>query len=71
MIAAPPAVRAISVVHVHICLETTQPPAGIVVTCEGEPAQPFAGWLQLMTVLADAFQWPPAAPLTHRTATAP
>ena len=71
MTAAPPAVRVIGVVEVHIWMETTQPPTGRVVTVEGEPAQPFVGWLQLLTILANALQPPVAAPLTRPSESAP
>lgn len=57
-------------VEVHILMETAQPPAGRVVTAEGEPAQPFVGWLQLLAILADALQLPPP-PLTRPIATDP
>jgi hypothetical protein len=65
MTAAPPAVSVSGVAEVHIWIDTTQPPTGRVVTEEGETAQPFVGWLQLLTILAHALQPPPAAPLTR------
>lgn len=70
MTAAPASVRVIGVVEVHIRIATTQPPAGHVVTEDG-PAQPFVGWLQLLSILADALQPAPAAPLTPPSETAP
>ena len=59
------------VIEVHISMETAQPPTGHVVTVDGEPAQPFAGWLQLLTILAQALPPPPVASLTRRSETAP
>ena len=59
------------VVDVHISMETTDPPTGRVVTAEGEPGQPFVGWLQLLSILADALLAPPEATLTHPPETAP
>jgi hypothetical protein len=58
-------------IEVHISMETAQPPTGLVVTVDGEPAQPFAGWLQLLTILAKALRPPPAARLTRRSETPP
>ena len=58
-------------VEVHISMEAAQPPTGRVVTVEGEPAQPFVGWLQLLTILTSALQPSPSAPLTRRSETAP
>jgi hypothetical protein len=65
MTAAPPTVRVVSVAEVHISIDGSEPPTGRVVTGEGEPAQPFVGWLQLLTILANALQLRPAAPLTR------
>jgi hypothetical protein len=59
------------VVDVHISVETTDPPAGRVVTGEGEPGQAFVGWLQLLSILANALVPPPQAAVTHRPETAP
>ena len=59
------AVRVIGVAEVHIWMDTTHPPTGRVLTVEGGPAQPFVGWLQLLTVLANALQPPAAEPLTR------
>jgi hypothetical protein len=67
MTAASPAFRVVSVV-VHIWMETTHPPTGRVVSVEGEPAQPFAGWLELLTILSDALE-PAPAPLTRPSGT--
>jgi hypothetical protein len=66
MTAVSPAFRVVSVV-VHIWTETTHPPTGRVVSVEGEPAQPFAGWLELLSILADALEPPP--PLTRPSGT--
>lgn len=52
------------VVQVHIWMDTTQPPAGRLITAEGEPARPFVGWLQLLAVLAEAFERQAGAPFT-------
>jgi hypothetical protein len=71
MTAAPPTVTVVSVAEVQISIDSSQPPTGRVVTGEGEPAQPFVGWLQLLTILADALQQRPAAPLTPPTETEP
>lgn len=71
MTAAAPTVRLIGVVEVNIWIETTQPPTGRVVTADGGPAQPFVGWLQLLTLLAKALQPPGAAPLTRPSETGP
>jgi hypothetical protein len=70
MTAAPPAVRVVGVVEVHLSMETAEP-TGLVVTVDGEPAQRFEGWLQLLSILANALQPSPAAPLTRRSETAP
>ena len=70
MTPATPAVRVISVAEVHIWIDISQPPTGRVVTGDGEPAQPFVGWLQLLTLLAHALQPPAAAPLTRPSETA-
>ena len=59
------------VVDVRISMETTDPPTGRVVTAEGEPGQPFVGWLQLLSILGDALVSPPQAVLTHPPETAP
>ena len=64
-------VRVIGVVEVHIWIDATQPPSGRVVTGVGQPAQPFAGWLQLLTILAGALQPPPAAPVRRPSETPP
>ena len=58
-------------VQIHIWIETTQPPTGRVVTVEGQPAKDFAGWLQLLSILASALQPPSDAPLTRPGETAP
>ena len=58
------------VVDVHISMETTDPPTGRVVTAEGEPGQPFVGWLQLLSILAQVLR-PPPVPLTRPSETAP
>lgn len=71
MTGRPPAIRVVGVVQVHIWMDTSQPPTGRVLTAEGEPAQPFVGWLQLLTILADALQPPPVDPFTHLSETAP
>jgi len=71
MTAAHPGVRVIGVVEIRIWMDTTQPPTGRVVTVEGGPAKPFAGWLQLLSILAGALQPPAAAPVTRPSETAP
>lgn len=68
MIPASRAVRVVIVV-VHIWMESTHPPTGRVVSVEGEPAQPFAGWLQLLTILTNALEPPP--PLIRPSGTEP
>ena len=70
MTASPSAVRVSGVVEVQILMETAHPPTGRIVPGEGEPAQPFVGWLQLLTILADALQRPPP-PRTGPSETAP
>ena len=71
MTTTPSAVRVIGMFEVHISMETTQPPTGLVVTVEGEPARPFMGWLQLLSILSGALQPPAAAPVTLPSETAP
>ena len=65
MTVASHAVKMVSVAELHISIDSIEPPTGRVVTGEGEPAQPFVGWLQLLTVLANALQLRPTAPLTR------
>ncbi len=44
---------------IQIWVETGQPPTGRVSATDGGPARPFVGWLQLLTILAQAL--PPDA----------
>jgi hypothetical protein len=71
MTAMLPFVRVIGVDGIHIWIDEMQPPTGRVVTGEGGPAQLFMGWLQLLTILANALQPPGAAPLTGASETPP
>ena len=57
-------------VEIRITMETTHPPTGRVVTGEGAPVQAFVGWLQLLTILANALQ-PAVEPIMRSSASAP
>lgn len=39
---------------IKIWVDADDPPTGRVVACFGDPPQPFAGWLQLLAILAQA-----------------
>jgi len=71
MTAAPARRQSVGVVELLISIETTHPPAGRVGIVEGGPALPFVGWLQLLTILADAVQPVPAPGLTPPSETEP
>ena len=69
MLSAAPAVKVGRVIQ--ICVDTSQPPTGRVVVAEGEPAQPFVGWLQLLAILAAAFDPPATVALRRPTEAGP
>lgn len=54
---------------IEIWVDGSQPPTGRVVAAVGAAAQPFAGWLDLLRILADAMGT--AAPVTGTDETPP
>lgn len=57
---------------IQIWLDRRRPPAGHVESEAGERSQPFAGWLQLLSILADEIGRPePVSPASDEGPEAP
>lgn len=71
MTAGLPPAKVVGVAHLQIWMETDDPPTGRVAAAEGQPAQPFVGWLQLLTILAHALEPRAASALRDSSESAP